>query len=195
MSVSFSPDGNTLASGSQDSSICLWDVKTKEQDQKLEGHISIVYQISFSSDRNTLAFVSQDNSICLWDIKTGQQKAKLDGHTSTVLSVCFSPDGKTLASGSWDNSILLWDVQNGKAISSSDKIYKDILAQFKAPLCQNNPSPESNNAPILRISQIPLFQAQGALILKGDFITHEGYDLKQLFKSKRSCFLEDFNQK
>ena len=50
------------------------------------------------------------------------------------MSVCFSPDGNTLASGSWDNSIRLWDVKTGKEIQSSDKSYKDILAQIKTPL-------------------------------------------------------------
>ncbi|CAD8144904.1 unnamed protein product [Paramecium pentaurelia] len=117
------------------------------------------------------------------------------GHSNNVRSVCFSPDGNTLASGSRNNSIRLWDVQNGKEIQSADKKYKDILAKFKAPLFSNNPLPESNNITILRISQTPLFQAQGALILKGEFINYEGYDLKPLFKSKGSCFLEDLKQK
>ncbi|CAD8187682.1 unnamed protein product [Paramecium pentaurelia] len=99
------------------------------------------------------------------------------------------------APGSDDNSIRLWDVQNGKEIQSADKKYKDILAKFKAPLFSNNPLPESNNITILRISQTPLFQAQGALILKGEFINYEGYDLRSLFKSLGSCILEDLNQK
>ncbi|CAD8048611.1 unnamed protein product [Paramecium primaurelia] len=53
------------------------------------------------------------------------------GHTSYVMSVYFSPDGNTLASGSYDKSIRLWDVKTGQEIKSSDKNYKDILAQFK----------------------------------------------------------------
>ncbi|CAD8161713.1 unnamed protein product [Paramecium pentaurelia] len=230
-SVCFSPDGNELASCSNDYSIILWDAKTRKKRVKIFGHTSFVQSVCFSTDGNTLASGSRDKSIRLWDVKTGLQKAKLDGHSNCINSVCFSPDGNTLASGSndksirlWDvktglqkakldghsewvivngshqsvsllMSIRLWDVQNGKEIQSADKKFKDILAKFKAPIFSNNPLPESNNITILRISQTPLFQAQGALILKGEFINYEGYDLRSLFKSLGSCILEDFKQK
>ncbi|CAD8103731.1 unnamed protein product [Paramecium primaurelia] len=44
-SVCFSPDRNTLASGSYDYSIRLWDVKTGQQKAKLDGHTSTVYSV------------------------------------------------------------------------------------------------------------------------------------------------------
>ncbi|CAD8158478.1 unnamed protein product [Paramecium pentaurelia] len=194
VSVCFSPVGNTLASGSIDNSIRLWDVKTGQQKAELDGHSNDVNSVCFSPDGNTLASGSSDQSIRLWDVKTGQQKAKLDGHTSYVYSVCFSPDGNTLASGSVDKSIRLWDVKTGQEIKSSDKNYKDILAKFKAPLFQNNPLPVSNY-PILVISQELILEAQDTLILQGEFMNHQGKDLKPLFKFKGSCFLEDLKQK
>ncbi|CAD8131344.1 unnamed protein product [Paramecium sonneborni] len=49
-SVCFSPDGITLASGSHDQSIRLWDVKTGQQKAKFDGHTNIVYSIYFSTD-------------------------------------------------------------------------------------------------------------------------------------------------
>ncbi|CAD8142253.1 unnamed protein product [Paramecium pentaurelia] len=121
---------------------------------------------------------------CQWKQIKINELNKLDGHSGRVLSVQISPDGNTLASGSGDNSILLWDV-------NSDKNYNQILAQFKAPLIQNNSLPESNQITILRIFQTPLFEAKGALILNGDFINDEGYDLRSLFKSKGSCYLDN----
>ncbi|CAD8192469.1 unnamed protein product [Paramecium pentaurelia] len=55
LSVCFSPDGNTLASGSVDKSIGLWDVKTGQQKAKLDGHTHYVYSVCFSLDGNFLA--------------------------------------------------------------------------------------------------------------------------------------------
>ena len=109
-SVSFSPDGQMLASGGSDNTIRLWDVVTGVQKQTLIGHASRVYCISFSPDSATLVSGSTDGTIRLWDTNTGQHKRMLSGHTDVVTSVAFSPDRQTLASGSWDCSVLLWNI-------------------------------------------------------------------------------------
>ncbi|CAD8128937.1 unnamed protein product [Paramecium sonneborni] len=105
---------NGHTSGSRDKSICIWDVKTGQQQAKLNGHTSSVNSVYFSPDGTTLVSGSDDNSINLWDFKTRKQKAKLNGHFDSVNSVCLSPDGTTLASGSRDKSIYLWDVKTRK---------------------------------------------------------------------------------
>ncbi|CAD8129721.1 unnamed protein product [Paramecium sonneborni] len=188
ISVCFSPDGTTLATGSADNSIRLWDVKTGQQKAKFDGHKK---KVCFSPDGTTLASGSEDQSIRLWDVKTGQQKAKLDSHTSYVQSVCFSPDGTTLASGSGDSSIRLWDVTIRQQFKRLDKKYKDLYVQFKIPLNQNNHLPESTqNINILLISQSAILQSQGTLIFNGEFVNHQGRDLRSTLKSKGSFFLE-----
>ena len=106
-SVTFSPDGNTLASGSTDDTVRLWDVKTGTNTHTLTGHTSLVNSVAFSPDGNTLASGSWEE-IRLWDVSTGTHTRTLTGHSGGVRSVAFSPDGNTLASGSWEGTILLW---------------------------------------------------------------------------------------
>ena len=107
-SVAFSPDGTTLASGSDDDTIKLWDVATGTLKATLEGHTESVNSVAFSPDSSTLASGSGDKTIKLWDVATGTLKATLEAHESWVYSVAFSPDGTTLASGN-----KLWDVATG----------------------------------------------------------------------------------
>ena len=116
--MAISADGKTLASGSEDKSIKLWDMRTGKKIQSLIGHANLVESVAISADGKTLASGSGDNSIKLWNIATGKKIRSLIGHSSYVYSVAISADGKTLASGSGDNSIKLWDMKTGKEIQS-----------------------------------------------------------------------------
>jgi WD40 repeat protein len=110
-SLTFSPDGKTLASGSQDATIRFWDVTTGTQiDQLFPEQNEPIYSIAFSPDGKILASVNTDYTISLWDISTSQPFGiPLAGHTWDVYGIAFSTDGKTLVSGSIDGTIILWD--------------------------------------------------------------------------------------
>jgi len=117
-SVAFSPDGRTLASGSSDNTVKLWDAKTGQELTTLKGHGSDVSSVAFSPDGRTLASGSWDKTVKLWDAKTGQELATLKGHRTDISSLAFSPDGLTLASGSSDKTVKLWDVKSKQELAT-----------------------------------------------------------------------------
>ena len=84
LSVSFSPDGSTLASGSMDKTVRLWNVETGNQLRTLEGHTSAAGSVSFSPDGTTLASGNGDGTIHLWDVATSDHIRTLEGHTGWV---------------------------------------------------------------------------------------------------------------
>src|SRR6516162_7958834 len=91
--LAFSSDGKTLASGSKDGTVILWDVQTGKARATLAGHEDMVIRVAFSPDGKTLASCGVDKTARLWAWQDAKEIKRFNGHTAEVNCVAFSSDG------------------------------------------------------------------------------------------------------
>ena len=115
-SVSWSPDGTRLATGSGDGTAKVWDAAGGRELLTLKGHTGPVWSVSWSPDGRRLATGSRDGTAKVWDAAGGRELLTLKGHTGAVNSVSWSPDGTRLATGSWDGTAKVWDAASGREL-------------------------------------------------------------------------------
>ena len=112
-SVVIHPDATTIASGSGDRTIKIWQLATGALLQTLAANAGWIRAIAVSPDGQTLASCSNDRRLVLWQWDTGKRLQALDGHSDWARAVCFSANGQLLASGSQDKTVRLWHLPTG----------------------------------------------------------------------------------
>jgi WD40 repeat protein len=106
--VSLSPDGGTLAAGSEVGGILLWDLKTGSLAHSVRGHSGQAC-VRFSPDGRRLASGGDEGVVRLWDPMTGRAHATLRGHYRGLIRPQFDPKGTQLITASLDGTVRTWD--------------------------------------------------------------------------------------
>jgi WD40 repeat protein/transcriptional regulator with XRE-family HTH domain len=123
--LAFSPNGRTLASGSIDGTVKLWDLSSNGSGSRgtllWTGRQRHPLSLAFSPDGRLLASIGMEATVRLWDSQSGKNLQTL-AHPSPVHAVAFSPDGSLLASGCADGEIRLWERQKGTSLVFSPLI-------------------------------------------------------------------------
>jgi cytochrome c len=110
--LAISPDGQTVISGSFDSTAIRWSLTRNAAEQVLRFHDDAVNAVVLFKDGRA-ATAGADGRIAIWTAGNARPDAVLEGHTAPIAALAVSPDGTTLASASWDQTVRLWPLAGG----------------------------------------------------------------------------------
>jgi WD40 repeat protein/tRNA A-37 threonylcarbamoyl transferase component Bud32 len=131
--VAQSKDGHTIAWGSEQGRVALWDVERSALRCRFQAHAGNVRRLSFRPDGKVLATAGFDGLAKLWDAETGQGLGELAGHEGAVEAVLWTADGRTLVTTGADRTIRVWDAagKNERAVLTghTGEIYCLALAE------------------------------------------------------------------
>jgi WD40 repeat protein len=125
--VAMSPDGKTLAAGTDGGQVLLWRLRSGAAPQAASlpqppSPPRAVDAIAFSPDGHTLAAAGKAEQVWLWTLATGHRavlrSAALTGPASFIYALAFSPDGQSLAAGSADSNAYIWNLASARVTAT-----------------------------------------------------------------------------
>jgi len=133
--VCISNDNMLLATGSDEKTVCLWDIKDKKILQRFhaicEGY-DLTYNrgvlcLTFSKNNEFIVSGSMDGIIRIWNVRQGKLISTINGHGASVTNIKFSNDGRRLISGGLDARVFVWDISTGKPLQEIKDFYNGVI--------------------------------------------------------------------
>jgi eukaryotic-like serine/threonine-protein kinase len=110
-SVAWSPNDQSIASGSRDQQVHVWDAATGNHFYSFKNHTDWVFDAAWSLNGQRVASASVDETVKIWDATTGGNALTYTGHKAAVISLAWSPNGNNIASTSSDKTVQVWDAK------------------------------------------------------------------------------------
>ena len=112
------PVYSLLASGSEDTTIRIWDTETNQYERTLKGHTGAITGLAFDSKGFLLASCSIDMSAKIWDMNNYSCTKTIKGHDHTISSIQFFANNDQLITCSRDHTIKFWEVATGYCLKT-----------------------------------------------------------------------------
>ncbi len=113
-----SPDGSTIATGSEDGHLLLWSARTGWDRRALRKQDRAIRCLTFSPDGTTLISGADDAVVRVWDVGTLEERQAITAHRNAMIGTAFlgkEPLGLMSAGG--DGLVKRWNVVNGTDIA------------------------------------------------------------------------------
>jgi WD40 repeat protein len=130
--VTFSPDGTHVATGSFDGTARVWDAVTGEPVAAPLRHDRRVVQVSFSPDGLRVLTASEDGTAQLWDAHTGLEWGHPLRHDGPVVGATFSRDGTRVLTASRDGTARVWDARTGVPVATHVRLPRGLAVSLAA---------------------------------------------------------------
>ena len=116
-----SPDGRTLAYGTEDGRLVIVDLRTRERHDARGRHTAPVTGVGFSPDGRTIVSTADDRDVIVWDAASGELREILHGHAGRVFGPAFDPSGDTAFTVGLDGKVIAWDLSGERRLAQRSR--------------------------------------------------------------------------
>lgn len=112
-SAAFAPDGQTIATASDDGTIRLWESSTGRSKAVLTGHRGAIFSVQFARKADFLASGGGDGNLKLWSRSSQKERSSFHHKGGSIRRIAIAPDDATIAVAGTDPAVELWDLADG----------------------------------------------------------------------------------